>query len=109
MKRNSMLVAFTVVFLLVGSALAASTKHSSKATPDMRISGTVVSSSSSALVVSSKIKGKEEQETFVVNPETKTKGTLAAGERVLVHYKNDSGQKIATMISAHKMKTAKSK
>jgi type 1 fimbria pilin len=109
MKRNSLLIAFTMVLVLVGSALAATSKHSSRATGELRISGTVVSSSNSELVLSSRIKGKAEQETFVVNPQTKTEGTLTKGERVMVHYKSENGKKIATIISAHKMMAAKNK
>ncbi len=75
----------------------------------MKISGTIVSSSASELVLSSKVNGKTEQETFVINPQTKTRGTLTAGETATVRYKNENGQKVATMISAHKMAAAASK
>ncbi len=108
MKRNS-LIAFALVLVLVGSAFAAASKHSSNASGIMKMSGTVVSSTSSELVLSSKMKGKAEQETFVVNPQTKTRGTLSAGETVTVRYKNENGQKVATMISAHKMAAATTK
>ena len=109
MKRNSLLIAFTMAVVLVGSALAAPAKHSTKMAGDLRISGTAVSSSASELVISSKVKGKTEQETFVVNPQTKTTGELAAGYMAVVHYRDDNGQKVATSISAHKMMAAKSK
>jgi len=108
MKRNYLLIAFTMAVVLVGSALAAPAKHSTKMAGDLRISGTVVSSSASELVISSKVKGKAEQETFVLNPQTKTGGSLTNGERVVVHYKSENGQKVATMVSAHKMMAAKS-
>jgi hypothetical protein len=108
MKRNSLLIAFTMAVVIVGSALAATSKHSSKMGGDLRMSGTVVSSSATELVISSKVKGKAEQETFAVNPETKTQGSLTNGERVVVHYKSEKGQKVATTISAHRMMAAKS-
>jgi hypothetical protein len=109
MKRNSILIAFTLALLLAGSVFAAPSTHKGKLPGDLRISGTVVSTSSSELVLTSKIKGKTEQEAFAVNPETKTMGSLTAGERVIVHYKNQNGQKIATRINAHKMMAAKGK
>ncbi len=107
MKRNTILIAFTLALVLVGSAFAGTSKHSSNASGAMKMSGTVVSSSSTELVLSSKVNGKTEQETFVVNPETKTSGTLSAGERAIVRYKDENGKKVATMISVHKMAASK--
>jgi type 1 fimbria pilin len=109
MKKNYVLIAFALVLVLVGSAWAAASKHNSNASGVMKMSGTVVSSSSTELVISSKVKSKTEQETFAVNPQTKTKGTLATGEMATVRYKNENGQKVATMISAHKMAAAAAK
>jgi hypothetical protein len=56
--------------LLVGSVFAAqskSTKPAKATTHDA--SGTVVSVNSPSLVISHKVKGKDEQMTFVLNPE----------------------------------------
>jgi hypothetical protein len=104
-----MLIAFAFALILASSVFAAPSTHKGKMAGDLKISGTVVSSSSSELVLTSKTKGKAEQETFAVNPETKTMGSLTTGERVIVHYKNENGQKIATMINAHKMMASKGK
>lgn len=109
MKRGSLLIVFMMAMVLAGTSLAATAKHPGSAAGGMKISGTVVSSTSSQLVLSSKVKGKAEEETFVLNPDTKTMGTLAAGERAVVRYKNEGGQKIATMIRVHKLMAAKSK
>jgi outer membrane lipoprotein-sorting protein len=109
MKRNTLLIVFSLALILVGSAWAQTAKHSSNAAKDMKMSGAVVSSSSSELVLSSTIKGKKEQETFVVNPQTKTRGTLAAGDRAVVRYKNENGQKVATIITVQKTVAAKHK
>ncbi len=109
MKRNTLLIAFTMGLMLVGSALAATSKHSGSMNSGLRMSGTIVSSSSSQLVLSAKVKGKTEQETFVVNPETKIKGTLSSGERAMVRYKDENGQKVATWVSAHKVMASKTK
>ena len=109
MRRNTILVTFAMALFLAGSAVAATAKHNAGATHYLRMSGTVVSSSSSQLVLSSNIKGKTEQETFVINPQTKTEGSLATGERVMVRYKNENNQKVATMIRVPKMASAKTK
>ena len=102
MRKNMLLIGFVVGLLLLGSAFAASSKNQSKMSGSLQMSGKIVSSNNSELVLSSKKNGKSENETFVVNSETKTKGTLTTGESATVHYKNENGQKVATMISAHK-------
>ena len=105
MKKN-LLIGFVAGLLLIGSAWAAPSKNTANMSGTLKMSGKIVSSSSTELVMSSSKKGKTEQETFVVNPQTKTTGTLAAGERAIVRYKNENGQKVATMINAHKATTA---
>ena len=107
MKKNILLVAFTLALLVVGSAWAATAKSTSMSAH--RISGKIVSVNNSELTLASTVKGKSEQETFVINPQTKTAGTLNPGEKATVQYKSENGQKIATMISAHKAAPAKSK
>ena len=97
MKRNTLLVAFTLALLVAGSAWATTAKHSA-----LKMSGKIVTVNSSEMTLASKVKGKSEQETFVINPQTKTAGTLNPGEKATVQYKNENGQKIATMIRAHK-------
>ena len=109
MKRNTLLIALVLGLIMAGSVLAAGSKPAGNATESSKISGTIVSSSSSELVVSSVLKGKTERETFVVNAQTKTSGTPAAGEKVTVRYKNENGEKIATMISVRKSLIAKGK
>ena len=109
MKRHTLLIAFSLVLILAGSALAATSKQTGNTAGVLKMSGTIVSSSSSELVLSCQAKGNMEQEKFVVNPQTKTKGTLTSGEKAIVRYRNENGQKVATMISAQAMMTAKSK
>jgi hypothetical protein len=109
MKKNTLLIAFTAVFLIAGSAWATNSKGTSNSAVSTKMSGTIVSASGSELVMSAKIHGKVEQETFAINPETKKDGDLTAGEHVMVHYRYDNGKKVATMISAHKVVTSKSK
>jgi hypothetical protein len=100
-KRSTMFIALTMALLLVGSVWAATPKKSSNAATGMKMSGRIISSSNSELVLSSPAKGKGQQESFVINPETKTNGNLTAGSRATVRYKDENGQKVATMITAH--------
>jgi type 1 fimbria pilin len=109
MKRNHLVVAFAAVLLLAGSVWAAGSKSTENKASTSKIHGTVVSSTSSSLVLSAKVNGKSEEETFVVNPQTKIKGSLNAGSTVEVQYKMDNGQKLATSISVHQTKMAKGK
>jgi hypothetical protein len=99
-KKSTVFIALAMALLLVGSVWAANPKKSSNAATGMKMSGTIVSSSNSELVLSSPAKGKGQQETFVINPDTKTNGNLAAGSRATVRYKDENGQKVATMINA---------
>jgi hypothetical protein len=109
MRKNVLLIGFVAGLLLMGSAWAATSKHNSNMSGDMKMSGKIVSSNNSELVLSSTKNGKSEKETFVVNPQTKTSGALTAGEKAIVHYKNENGQKVATMVSAHKATSSKTK
>jgi hypothetical protein len=109
MKRNTLLMTLFLGLALVGSTFAAASKHPGNAASPLKMSGTVVSSSSSELVLSSTVKGKPEQETFVVNSQTKTNGTLTTGEKVIVRYMDENGKKVATAISAPKMAATKIK
>ena len=67
--------------------------------------GTVKSSSASSLVIS---KGGKDQ-TFVLNSSTDTKGALADGAHVTVHYKMDGKDMVATAITVQPVKAGKSK
>jgi hypothetical protein len=66
--------------------------------------GTVKSVSDSSLVIS---KGGKD-ETFVVNSTTEKKGTVETGAHVSVHYTMDGKNMVATAITAHPAKKAKS-
>ena len=103
MRKNSYLIAFMLTLLVVGSAWAATTKHPAQSNKVLQMSGKVQTVTSNELTLSSKSKGQSGQETFVINPQTKTEGSLSTGESVTVRYKNENGQKNATMIRAHKM------
>ena len=110
MKKNILLIGLTMALLVAGSVFAASAKTSAKAAGSVQLSGTIVSADSSQLVLSCHVKGKAEQETFIMNPATKTTGSLKAGNKAVVRYKDENGQKVATMVRASSVnKTASTK
>jgi Cu/Ag efflux protein CusF len=108
MRKHTLLIAVLLSLFVVGSAFAEAPKHS-HAAASLTVSGTIVSSNSSQLVLKSSVKGKMEEETFAVNPQTKINGTLKEGEKATVQFKNDNNQKIATVISVHKLMAQKKK
>src|SRR5262249_16023738 len=89
-----------ITLFLVGDAFAnQSTKSAKPAKASTHeASGTVVSSSATSLVLSHKVKGKDEQMTFVVNPETKKEGKLDTGSHVSVKYRTENNENIATSV-----------
>lgn len=70
-------------------------------------SGSVVSASDTELVLSHKMKGKEENVTYKLNPDTKKEGDLAAGNHATVHYKVEGTDNVATMVKASAPKAHK--
>jgi|WetSurMetagenome_2_1015567.scaffolds.fasta_scaffold299169_2 hypothetical protein len=109
MKTKNLLAALALSLVLAASAWAAPAKKQSSHSGTMKMSGTILDSSSNELTLQAKVKGKNEQEIFVINPETKTTGTLTNGERATVSYKNENGKKVATMVSTSKMESSKKK
>jgi|SRR5437867_7732645 len=60
--------------------------------------GTIASIDSGTLVLSRKGRGKAQQVTFMLNPQTQRYGSLATGSRVTVQYREDNNQKIAAAV-----------
>jgi hypothetical protein len=90
--RNLALVAGLVV-ALSGSAFAA--KHSgSKHT----VMGTITSIDANQVVVSEKIKGKDQSMTYKLDSSTQKSGKLANGTPVTIQYRTDKNQNIATAV-----------
>ena len=85
-------------------------KSSSKAMTSVT-RGTIKSVSDSQIVVERKLKSGTKDMTFAMNSSTQKQGDLKAGEQVVVHYRKDNNQQIATMVRAAKAgkpgKTAK--
>jgi hypothetical protein len=86
----------TGLFLLITvAALAQAPKAKATAAS---ANGTISSIDESTLVLSHKVKGKDETTTFVLNAATKKEGDLKPGAKVTVHYKTEGGQHIATLV-----------
>lgn len=68
--------------------------------------GTIASIDANQVVVSHKVRGKAQQDTFMLNSQTQRNGNLAAGSRVSIQYRDDNNQKIATMVREVAAKSA---
>jgi hypothetical protein len=64
--------------------------------------GTLKSISDSQIVVERKLKSGTKDMTFAMNSNTQKQGDLKAGEQVVVHYRKDNNQEIATVVRAAK-------
>ncbi|PYS55939.1 MAG: hypothetical protein DMG13_01745 [Acidobacteria bacterium] len=60
--------------------------------------GTITSMDSDKLVLNRKGRGKAQQVTFMLNPQTQRYGNLATGTRVTVQYREDNNQRIAAAV-----------
>ena len=76
-------------------------KSSSKAMTSVT-RGTIKSVNDSQIVVERKLKSGTKDMTFAMNSSTQKQGDLKAGEQVVVHYRKDNNQEIATMVRAAK-------
>lgn len=84
------------------------TKSSNKAMTSVT-RGKIKSISDNQVVVERKLKSGTKDMTFAINSSTQKQGDLKAGDRVVVHYRKDNNQDVATMVRAPKStKTSKS-
>src|ERR1043166_10190170 len=60
--------------------------------------GTITSINANEVVITKKVRGKAEQARFTMNSQTQRNGTLAAGTRVSVQYREQNGQNIAAAV-----------
>ena len=60
--------------------------------------GTIASIEANRMVISSKVRGKTAQVSFVMDSQTQRSGNLAAGTRVSVQYREASSQKIVAAV-----------
>jgi len=89
-----------------GAALAAQTSSQTNSTKSSDTAkatvhqekGTVSSMTSSELVLSRSVQGKQEQTTFKLDSSTKKEGAIEKGANVAVYYKDQNHERIATQI-----------
>ena len=68
--------------------------------------GTITSMDSDKLVLNRKGRGKAQQVTFMLNPQTQRYGNLATGTRVTVQYREDNNQRVAAAVRETEAKSA---
>jgi len=68
--------------------------------------GTIASISANRLVITRKVRGKAGHASFALNSQTQRNGSLAAGTRVSVQYREEKGHKIAAAVQELPAKTA---
>lgn len=114
MSFSRAFITASALLLMGGVALAAPTARkqaadtSSSAT--MKSSthhefGVVNSMTDTDLTLTHTYKGKTENVTFKLDPDTKKLGNVDQGSHVEVYYKNENGEHVATEIEARKTKT----
>ena len=91
-RRNLALVA-ALVIALSGSAFA-----SKKSSAKHVAVGTITSIDSNKVVVSEKVKGKDQTMTYSFDSATQKSGNLAVGTPVTVQYRTENSQNIATTV-----------
>jgi hypothetical protein len=83
------------------SSQSSSTKSSNTANTTVHEEmGTVHSLTSSELVLSHTVKGKQEETTYKLDSSTKKEGTIEKGTHVAVYFKDQNHQRIATEVKA---------
>jgi cytoskeletal protein RodZ len=100
MKRAVALVTALVLIM----ALAAFAQGTKKAAPAQKpvtktATGTVKTVSGTALVITHKVSGKDEDMTFALSAATKATGDAAVGARATVHYTVDNNVNSATSVT----------
>ncbi len=68
--------------------------------------GTVTSVDNDKLVLNHKVNGKAQDETIMLNSDTKKPSDLKAGDRVSVQWRDENNQKMATSVKAMASKSA---
>lgn len=60
--------------------------------------GTVASSDATRLMISRRMKGKNEETSFVLTPETRREGNVETGAQVMVKYRMENNERVATLV-----------
>jgi hypothetical protein len=113
MKKRSILGLALMFILTAGIAVAVQTnttdgaKQASQSATQMAASpsfhhelGTISSLTASELILDHTSNGKAEKTKFTLLPDAKKEGNIKQGERVIVYYRFEKGQRIATELKA---------
>jgi len=104
MKRVASLVTGLVLIMAIAAFAQGTTQKTkapkAKAPVTHSATGTISSVEGDRLVLSHKVKGKEEQTTFMMSDQTKKEGELKAGEKATVHYTVSDNMNMATLVRA---------
>lgn len=83
---------------LPSQSKASATKSATSAQHE--VAGKVVSADATTLVISRMAKGKSEEMSFALSPETQKHGSVETGARVVVKYRVENGENVATHVTA---------
>jgi hypothetical protein len=110
-SKISLLVALALAFSPAAFAGRAEPAAQSAVVPQHRmhwlhtihhkITGTVESLTASRLTLACQVKGKKQEMSFALDPETQREGTLATGEQATVRFRVENNRKIATFVTTH--------
>ena len=115
MKKGKLIALAGVLVLMAGIAVAGTTSKTSNTkttqnTTEAKTSatlhhetGTVSSVTANELILDHTWKGKAEKTTFTLDSTTKKEGNLKQGDRLIVYYHVDKGQRVATDIKQSAM------
>lgn len=107
MKIQKKFWILVAILSLAGSAFAAQGTPAAKPEPSRKpasamalheVTGTVVSADATKLVISHVVKGKSEETSFMLGPETAKSGKLEPGLHAMIKYRMDNGQNVATLV-----------
>jgi len=97
-------VALVTCVALALSASAFAGKTQKKSTAKHVAIGTITSIDSNQVVISEKVKGKDQSMTFKMDSSTQKTGSLNNGSPVTVQYRTENSQNIATAVRERKGK-----
>jgi hypothetical protein len=101
-RATALALVAALVVALSGSVLAAN----KGVTKNVAV-GTITSIDNNQVVISEKVKSKEQPMTFKLNASTKKMGNLVTGSSVRIQYRTENNQNVATAIPERGAKAAK--
>jgi hypothetical protein len=96
------LLVMALVFSGVAQAQTTAPKRqaAAKVSTETTSIGVITSVDATHMVITHKVKGKDESMTLILTPETKKEGALEAGSRVSFRYRMENNDRVATTVRA---------